>query len=155
VQRLQGVDSSAKMIELANQKLRDYPVHNIIFTQTDLFDQRLESHSFSAIIAFNIFHLLDDPSKVFAQLHDLLTEEGLLISQTPCLHHRSFFFRSMISLAQKIKLAPKITSFTVEEMESFVSHSDFEILETKMWEKKNAVQWIVAKKIKQATNRVS
>ena len=72
VQRVHGIDPSVKMIELANQKARARQVDNITFDNIDAFDQRLESHSFSAIIAFNIFHLLNDAPRVLARLNDLL-----------------------------------------------------------------------------------
>ncbi len=135
------------MIELANQKARDRQVDNINFNQIDAFDQRLVSNSFSTIIAFSIFHLLDDNPKVLARLNDLLTTGGLLISQTPCLGERSWIFRSFISLAQKVGIAPLIISLTIAELESLVSSSNFKIFETKIWDEKNAVQWIVARKI--------
>ena len=148
VQRVHGIDLSVKMIELANQKARDRQVDNISFDQTDAFDQRLVSNSFSAIIAFNIFHLLDDAPKVLARLNDLMAAGGLLISQTPCLGESSWFFRSFISLAQKLGLAPTIRSLTIAESESLVYSSNFQILETKKnWDKKIVVQWIVARKI--------
>ncbi len=147
VQRVHGIDLSVKMIELANQKARDRQVDNLDFDQMDAFDQRLVSKSFSAIIAFNIFHLLDDAPKVLARLHDLLATGGLLISQTPCLGERNWLFRSLIRLAQNFGLAPTIRSFTVAELEALVSGSTFEMCETTMWDEKNAVQWIVARKI--------
>jgi len=147
VQRVHGIDPSVKMIELANQKALDRRADNITFDHIDAFDQRLSSNSFSAIVAFNVFHLLDDAPKVLAQLHDLLAAGGLLISQTPCLGERSWFFRSLISVLQKVGIAPLILSLTIAELESLVSSSDFEIFETKIWDEKNALQWIVARKI--------
>lgn len=147
VQRVHGIDLSVKMIELANQKARDRQVDNINFDQIDAFDQRLVSNSFSVVIAFNIFHLLDDAPKVLTRLNDLLAAGGLLISQTPCLGERGWLFRSLISLAQKLGLAPTILSFTITELESLVSSSNFEIFETKIWDEKTVVQWIVARKI--------
>ncbi len=147
VQRVHGIDPSVKMIELANQKALDRRADNITFDHIDAFDQRLSSNSFSAIIAFNVFHLLDDAPKVLARLHDLLAAGGLLISQTPCLGERSWFFRSLISVLQKVGIAPLILSLTIAELESLVSSNDFQILETKIWDEKMAVQWIVARKI--------
>jgi len=146
VQRVHGIDLSEKMIELANQKVRERQVENINFDQVDAFDQRLEGNSFSAIIAFSILHLLEDAPKVLDQLNDLLQSGGLLISQTPCLGERSWIFKFLISLAQKVGIAPLILSLTITELESLVSSSNFEIFETKIWDEKNAVQWIVARK---------
>ncbi len=147
VQRVHGIDLSVKMIELANQKARNRQADNINFDQIDAFDQRLVSHSFSAIIAFSIFHLLDDAPKVLARLHDLLATGGLLISQTPCLGERGWLFRSLIGLAQKLGVAPAIASLTIPGLESLVCSNQFEISETKLWDEENAVQWIVARKM--------
>ena len=147
VQQVHGIDLSAQMIDLANDKARDRQVDNITFVHTDVFDERLGSNSFSAIVAFNIFHLLDDVPKVLARLHDLLPAGGLLISQTPCLGERSWLFGFLISLAQKLGLAPTIRSLTFAELESLVSSSNFAMCETNIWDEKNAVQRIVARKI--------
>jgi trans-aconitate methyltransferase len=92
-------------------------------------------------------HLVDDAQKVLARLNDLMAAGGLLITQTPCLGERGWFFRLLIGLAQKMGVAPYIRSLTITELESLVSASDFEILETKIWDEKNGIQWIVARKI--------
>jgi ubiquinone/menaquinone biosynthesis C-methylase UbiE len=63
VQHIYGIDLSVKMIELANQKAHDRQVDNIKFDPIDVFDQKLTSQPFSAIVAFNIFHLLEDAPK--------------------------------------------------------------------------------------------
>jgi len=147
IQRIHGIDTSAKMIELARKKLLDRQVDNASFDQIDVFDPSLGSYSFSAIIAFSIFHLVDDAAKALVRLNGLMAAGGLLITQTPCLGDRGWFFRSLIGLAQKTRVAPYIRSMTVTELELLVSGSDFEILETKIWDEKNAIQWIVARKI--------
>ncbi len=146
VQRVHGIDLSVRMIELANQKARDRQVDNVDFYRADAFDQRLVSSAFSAVTAFNIFHLLDDIPKVLARLNDLLAPGGLLVSQTPCLGERSWFFRFLIDLAQKWGFAPPIRSLTIAELESLVSSGGFEILETRVWDAKDAVHRIVARK---------
>jgi len=147
VQQVHGIDLSVKMIELANQKARERKIDNVSFSQIDIFDQSLASHSFSTIIAFSIFHLVDDAPKVLTKLNDLLAPGGLLISQTPCLGERSWFFKSLISLVCKLGVAPPIRSLTIVELESLVSSSNFEISETKIFDEKKAIQWIVARKI--------
>ena len=134
------------MIDLANQKVRDQQIGNVSFDQMDAFGERLASNSFSAVLAFNIFHLLEDAAHVLARLNDLLTAGGLLISQTPCLSERSWLFQSFVGLAQKTGLVPTITNLTFSELESFVSSGSFEIVETEIWDEKQAVQWIVARK---------
>lgn len=147
VKQVHGIDLSVKMIELANLKAGDRQADNVSFSHTDAFDPGLADSSFSAIIAFNIFHLLDDAHKVLTRLNGLLLPGGLLISQTPCLGEKSPIFRQLINLAQKLGWAPIIHNFKTAGLESLVASSNFEIVETKIQDKKNAVQWIVAKKI--------
>lgn len=89
----------------------------------------------------------DDAHKVLARLNDLMAAGGLLITQTPCLGERGLFFRLLISLAQKVGIAPYIRSLTITELELLVSSSEFHILASEIWDEKNAVQWIVARKI--------
>jgi 2-polyprenyl-3-methyl-5-hydroxy-6-metoxy-1,4-benzoquinol methylase len=131
VQRVHGIDTSSRMIELAKGKARDRHIDNTIFDQRDLFDHSLVSQSFSAVIAFSIFHLVGDASKTLARLNDLLPTGGLLISETPCFGG----------------LAPTICSLSSGELESLVSSAGFEILESKIWDEKNALRWIVARKM--------
>lgn len=147
VERVHGIDTSAAMIALAKEKARNRHMGNTIFDQRDLFDSSLTSRSFSSVIAFSIFHLVDDVSMVLVRLSELLETDGLLISETPCLSERNWLFRSLISLAQKVGLTPKIWSLSSDELESLVSISGFEILESEVWDEKSALRWIVAKKI--------
>ncbi len=146
VQKVLGIDLSEKMIALANKKVRERHIDNASFSQIDAFDQRLESNSFSAILAFHIFHLVDDAPKVLTRLNDLLAPGGLLISQTPCLSERGWLFRSMIGLAQKLGVAPPIRNFRIPELESLVSSTNFEIIETKILWEKYSDEWIAARK---------
>ena len=146
VQRVHGIDFSEKMITVATQKAQDRHVDNISFDAIDVFDERLNSQSFSAIIAFNIFHLLDDPSKALARLNDLLPSGGLLISQTPCLGEIGWLFRTVLSFAGKLGLAPKIHNFAYTQLETLISSNQFEIIDSQIWDEKHAVRWIVARK---------
>ena len=149
VERIHGIDQSGKMIEIALGKSRDRDVKNASFDQMEAFDPSLEEGSFSAILAFSIFHLLEDPPKALTRLSDLLATGGMIISETPCLGERSWLFRTFVNLAQKSGLAPAIRSFTVDELEALFSDSNFEILNSKVWDEKSALQWIAARKSQQ------
>ena len=146
VQRVHGIDVSRKMIELANQKAHDRSVSNVEFGQVDALDQGLAGRSFSAVTAFNVFHLVDDIQGVLARLHDVLEPGGLLISQTPCLGERNWFVRVLLRAAQWAGFAPPIRSMTFAELESLVSSHGFDILESEVWDEKSAVQRVVARK---------
>ena len=146
VRRVHGIDVSTKMIELANQKAHERSVCNVEFSQADAFDQRLAGRSFSAVTAFNVFHLVDDIHGVLARLYDVLEPGGLLVSQTPCLGERNWLVRTLLRVAQWAGFAPSIRSMTFAELESLLSSNGFEILEREVWEEKSAVQRVVARK---------
>ena len=147
VARILGVDTSAKMIELAKEKVFITQTNNARFEQADAFDQQLDDFSFSAVLALNIFHLVDDIPKVLSRLRDLLPPGGLLISQTPCLGERGRFFRALIGTLQKVGVAPAISDLRILDLESLVLSSGFDIVETTVWDEKDAIQWIVAKNL--------
>ncbi len=147
VARVFGVDTSAKMIELAKEKVFKTQINNARFEKADAFDQQLDAFSFSAVLALNIFHLVDDIPKVLNRLRDLLPPGGLLISQTPCLGERGWFFRALIGALQKVGVAPVISELRIHDLESLVLSSGFDIVETTVWDEKDAIQWIVAKNL--------
>lgn len=146
VRQVHGIDLSKNMIALANAKARERQVDNVRFSRTDVFDPRFARHAFSAITAFNIFHLLDDTPTVVDRLHELLVPGGLLISETPCLGERSGIMRSLIRLAVAVGFAPMIRELTIADLESLVSGRGFRMLETTTWDQKSAVYRIVARK---------
>lgn len=147
VRRVYGIDTSTGMIDLAKGKVHERQIDNAIFDQTDLFGRNLDRQSFSSALAFSIFHLVDDVSTVLARLNDLLEPGGLLISETPCLGEKNWLFRSLISLAHKPGLLPKIRSLSRDELESAVTGNGFEIIESEIWDSKHASLWIVARNV--------
>ena len=147
VQRVHGIDISKNMIDLANKKARERQIDNVSFCRTDAFDPRLTGQSLSAIMAFSVFHLLEDAPKTLDRLHDLLAPGGLLISETPCLAERNWVIRSLIKFAVAVGFAPMIRDFTFADLESLVSSGHFQILESKIWDEKSRVLWILAKKV--------
>ena len=52
----------------------------------------------------------------------------------------------MVAWAQKSGLAPPIHALTFPELESLVSSSGFEILDSELWDEKEAIQRVIARK---------
>ena len=55
-------------------------------------------------------------------------------------------FRIFIYVLQKVGVAPKISSLRPAILESLVLSAGFEITEAKVWDEKEAIPWIVARK---------
>lgn len=146
VQRVHGIDTSTNMIALATEKATDHSAGNVTFASTDAFDRSLDAHGYTRVLAFSFLHLVEDLPAVLERINRLLPTGGLLISETPCLGERGLVFKLFVGFAQKVKIAPPILSLTVPELEAAVAGANFDITESKEWDPKNAIHWIVAKK---------
>ncbi len=146
VQRVHGIDTSSNMIAMATEKASERSLDNVAFNSTGVFDRSLDAHGYTAVLAFNFLHLVEDIHAVLGRINKLLPTGGLLISQTPCLGERGLLFKVFVGFAQKVKIAPPILSLTVPELEAEIAGADFDIAESKDWDPKNAIHWIVARK---------
>jgi hypothetical protein len=121
-------------------------VGNVTFDPTDLFDRSLDAHGYTGVLAFSFLHLVKDLRAVLGRVNELLPTGGLLISQTLCLGERGLLFELFVGFAQTVKVAQPILSITVPELEAEIARADFDIAESKEWDAKNAIHWIVARK---------
>ncbi len=146
VRSVHGIDLSSSMIALATKKANDRSAANLTFDSVDVFDRSLDARHFTAVLAFNVLHLVGDIRSVLRRINDLLPTNGSLISETPCLGEVGFLFRSVIVLAQRMNLVPRILRLTVPELEAAIEGAGFAIVKSEAWSRGKAVRWIVAKK---------
>jgi len=146
VRRVHGIDISTNMITLATKKASIRSMDNVTFYQIDVFDRSLDEHHYTAVLAFSVLHLVEDIHSVLHRVNELLPIGGVFISETPCMGERSFFFNLFIRLAQKMNIAPPIFSLTVTELKTVLVGAGFDIAESEIWDRKNAVHWIIARK---------
>ncbi len=128
VRNIQAIDISTKMIEISKNKASECKIQNIDFARTTIFDEKFKVGSFDAIIAFNIFHLLEEPQKYFQRLHQMLKPGGLIISSTPCMSE-AYLLNSVLKFFSNIGMTPKLTSFTSSEMEHLLLNESFKTIE--------------------------
>jgi 2-polyprenyl-3-methyl-5-hydroxy-6-metoxy-1,4-benzoquinol methylase len=146
VQRVHGIDTSTAMIALATKKAIDRSIHNATFASVDVFDRSLEARGFTAVLAFSVLHLVEDIRSISCRVNELLPSGGLFISQTPCFGQSGFLVKLFVGLAQKVKMAPPILSLSAPELEAAVAAAGFDVAESRVWDRKRAVHWIVARK---------
>ena len=108
-------------------------------------------HHFNVkLVAFahHVFNILDALVLKFRNMNQPFFARHKLNKDAEARH--DFDGPGVIRLAQHVGVAPPIRSFTVAELESLVSSSDFEIVEMQMWDEKMMIHWIVARKIEKA-----
>jgi len=125
---IHAIDISAKMIEICKIKALERKIRNIDFERTTLFDEKLIEGSFDVIVAFNIFHLLEEPHNYFQRINELLKPGGLILSATPCMSEAPFL-KNVLKFFSIIGVTPKLNSFTSSEMEQFFLSASFKTVE--------------------------
>lgn len=144
--QIQGIDQSARMIELANQKAKDRGTDNARFSHMDAFNPSLAEGSFQVITAVSVIHFLKDTPATFARLHGLLAPGGHLLIETPCIGEWSLRRRIRVRMKMITGKSPKIRIMKVAELESMITTVGFEILESKIYNPVSRLQCILARK---------
>ncbi|ASP36530.1 class I SAM-dependent methyltransferase [Labrenzia sp. VG12] len=150
-----STDFAPGMIEIANEKLaaeRNSGVahEGLSFLTADAFDERVQlpeeqGAGYDAILAFNFFHLVENPDDLLARVRDLLRPGGLYISKTVCLKDRAWLFGPMIKVMQLFGKAPYVSMFSFEDVEEKIRRAGFEIIETGTYPEPRS-RFVVARK---------
>ena len=147
VKRIHAIDFSSKMIEVAQYNAEEKQIKNVLFEPLTVFDNKLLEESFSVVTAFNILHLLDNPSSAIKRINELLKPGGLFVSETVCLGYRKAIARYLLFFLNKIGLIPYINYFKKEEFEDIIKESGFQIVESEFLKDNPPISFIVARKL--------
>jgi 2-polyprenyl-3-methyl-5-hydroxy-6-metoxy-1,4-benzoquinol methylase len=129
-------------------KATDRQIDNAQFSQTDLFDATLKPGSYDAIMAFYIFHLVDDPAQVFKRIHELLKPDGRLICETPCLGESGTVVGWLIGFVGKLGVLPKVHCFKIADLRSMITNaSSFQLVESEAVDEDQKHLFVLAKKV--------
>ena len=143
---IMATDYSAGMIEIAKRKRADASAGNVEFAVGTVFSDTLETGAFDAVLAFNLFHLLDDPEASLQRTHALLRPGGVFISKTPCLGGRAWLYGPMIGVMRLFGRAPRVRLFSVDEWDARIEAAGFEIVETGFFPTASTNRFIVARR---------
>jgi 2-polyprenyl-3-methyl-5-hydroxy-6-metoxy-1,4-benzoquinol methylase len=135
VAHITGTDISPEMVRIASEKAAEQGVQNATFEVAEGQSAASDAGSYDAVLGYNIFHLTENPERLFTTIHDQLAPGGLFISKTPCLSEPSiglkrFAFAAMIPVMQLIGIAPFVGKLSFARLEAMVEGAGFEIIET-------------------------
>lgn len=150
VREIHGIDISPKMIAAASQRAANGGINNVSFSQATIFDEGLGRESFDVVLAFAIFHLLEDGQNALRRIGELLKPGGLLVSVTPCLGERgTLAMRSMMALvrlASGIGLIPPVKRYKIDELQRSMEVAGLANVVTEELGNGTAEYFVVAKK---------
>ena len=152
VNKIQCIDISSKMIEIAKRKAVAHKIENVDFVQTTIFDEKVINESYDVILAFNILHAIESNKQSIQRIFDLLKPGGLFISTTPCLKEKMAFLTklkvSFYLILIKIGLVPNIlTSFNISELEDLITSGNFKVIEAENIYYQMSNYFVIAKKL--------
>ncbi len=120
VRAIHGIDISSTMIAGAREAADARRATNVSFAKATIFDESLGRESFDVVLAFNIFHLLEDVPEALLRIGELLKPDGLLISVTPCLGEKGTLpvraVMLLVSLAGRLRLIPHVRRWKIGEL---------------------------------------
>lgn len=128
VKTIEGIDLASEMIRIANTKAAKREINNASFLATNIFNERLETQTYDAILAMNVLHLVRDHDEVLYRLRSLLKPGGMLFVETPCLGEFTLWKRQLILAASALRFAPFIHVYKFGEPEAELKAHNFNIL---------------------------
>jgi len=139
-----GIDFSQKMIDMARQAT----IHekNVEYLLASIEDDQ-DFGAFDIVIAFNVLHLVSNPEETLNKIHHLLKPEGLLISTTPCLGEKSYFFRLVFKILEKVGLLISVNPLTIKSLKHLIEESGLSIIDMKSISASDSNVYIVSKKL--------
>lgn len=144
VAHITASDISAKMVDIGKGKARDQQVANVDFLQATVFDDRLESEAYDAVLAYNFLHLLRNPEQAVGRIRDLLKPGGVFISKTVCLAAYNPMLRLVVPLMQLVRIAPYVGFWKTSDPDKWMADAGFSIVETGEYPKSS--RFVVARK---------
>ena len=146
VKHIRAIDISAKMIEIAQNKLRVEKIENITFEQSAIDDLKVEAQSIDVVMALSILHLVEDKDEVIAKVYEILKPGGVFVSSTICMGDSILKLIKLIEpLGVLLGFMPAVKVFASEELEASITNAGFEI-DYRWSQGGNKALFIVAKK---------
>ncbi len=148
VKEVQGIDISARMIEIAETNASELDVKNVHYAQATIFDESYEEGQFDMILAFRVLHMLEDLPAVIRRINDLLKPGGVFISVTTCMGSLWALLRLPLFLLRKTRILPLHVSFlSLSELQGMMTGEGFEIVEHERMGDGVPTHCIVARKL--------
>lgn len=124
VSSILAIDTSPRMMAIANEKVKKEGVENVVFQVGTVFD--IESEPFDVILGLNVLHLVDDMTRTLRRCHALLRPGGVLVASTACVAEG--WLPWLLPIPGALGLLPAMKFF--EEGTLLTAHRDagFEVL---------------------------
>jgi ubiquinone/menaquinone biosynthesis C-methylase UbiE len=147
VKQVTGIDISCKLLAIAEQRMAERKLDNVTFLQTSVFYERFSLGSFDVVMAFHVLHFFNDIDAGFQRIYDLLTPDGLFISETACLGEKSQLTGKLLQFMGHLGILPRMNLLTTRQLEQALEKTGFRLVEkTRFSDRSDAEFTLIAKK---------
>lgn len=127
--RLLATDVSARMIDIARERLAVQPVPQLSLAVADADAPLAGAGEYDAVLAFNLLHLVTDLDRALGWAEQALRPGGLLISKTPCIAEMNPLIRHLALPVMRVAgKAPPVLSFDAGTLESAIARQGMDIV---------------------------
>lgn len=145
VGHIRCIDSSARMIEIAQGKAIAAGIDNVSFEQGDIANIVLEDASFDMVMAMSVLHLLDDRQAAIRTAYRVLKPNGYFVSSTACVREMIPLFGLVAPLGAKLGLMPHVDVMRSADLIDSIKSAGFSI-EHQWRPKRMAAHFVIARK---------
>ena len=128
VAHIRGIDISAKMIEICEEKRSAAGIENITFEVADIDAVDLPEGGYDAVLGMSILHLLENRDEIIAKVFEILRPGGYFFSSTLVVDSSAgFFLRYILPVGAAIGVLPRVWSFPAAELVTAMERAGFVI----------------------------
>ena len=135
-----ATDFSAEMIRIAKGKAAPPNLH---FQLSDAVDLP-QGGPFDAICAFNVLHLVEDPSELLHRLRQGLAPQGQLIMKAWCFADLPLRLRVLFRVLRLVGLFPPAHFLSQDHLNKLIEDAGFAVTVTRVFGSRGANPYIVA-----------
>ena len=147
VRHIRALDFSAKMLDIARQKVEAAGIENISFEQSTIEDVDVSDSTLDVVLGLSILHLLEDREAAISKVFKMLKPGGLFVSSTTCLGDFMSWFKLVAPVASLFGLIPQVKVMSEQELVTSLTDAGFQI-DYRWTPGKGKAVFIVAKKPK-------
>jgi ubiquinone/menaquinone biosynthesis C-methylase UbiE len=144
VRKIDAIDFSSRMIEIARDKAKAGGIDNVTFAQADIMTLNAPAQSYDAVLGLNVLHLIANRDAVLARVFELLKPGGVFVTSTICMGD-TLIFKVIASVASRLPLLPPLHAMTTAELMSSHAHAGFQV-EHSWLPRKRRPLFVVARK---------
>ncbi|PLY01614.1 MAG: SAM-dependent methyltransferase [Desulfuromonas sp.] len=148
VRRIEAIDISPKMIEIARRKSAEANIDNVNFSVASIEQFEPADEGYDVVLGLSILHLVADKEEIIGRVYRMLKPGGVFVTSTACIGDAQRYLRFMVPLGRLLGLMPLVKVFTTDKLVKAMTDGGFAI--DQQWSPgENKAVFIVARKTEQ------